>query len=70
MCDKPKSAAGISSPPPAGSRSVCTSANPMPRNAPGQWQHPDAKSDPRNDPYYDHYNCPHCGLHFAVEVAE
>jgi hypothetical protein len=54
----------------AGSRLVCTAASPMPKNAPGRWQHPDAKSDPRNDPYYDHYNCPNCGLHFAVEVAE
>jgi hypothetical protein len=52
------------------SRSICTAASPMPKNAPGRWQHPDAKSDPRNDPYYDHYNCPNCGLHFAVEVAE
>jgi hypothetical protein len=55
----------------AGSCSVCTAGSPMPKNASGRWQHPDAKSDPINDSiYYDHYDCPHCGLHFTVEVAE
>lgn len=61
---------GSPSPARLGSRFVCTAARPMPQNAPGRWQHPDAKSDPRNDPYYDHYSCPNCGLPFAVEVAE
>lgn len=56
--------------PVAGSRSVCTAANPMPLNAPGLWVHPDAKDDGRNDPYYDHYICPHCKTRFHVEVAE
>jgi hypothetical protein len=54
----------------AGSRSICTLENPMPANAPGRWQHPDAASDPGNDPYHDHYTCPHCKLRFSVEVAE
>jgi hypothetical protein len=42
----------------------------MPPGAPGLWLHPDAKDTGYNDPYYDHFVCPHCKLKFKVEVAE
>lgn len=55
------------------SRLTCTATSPMPDPQPPgtQWEHVDAVDDLRvNDPYWDHYVCPHCGLRFAVEVAE
>lgn len=53
-------------------RLTCTAASPMPRPAPTGtlWKHPDAEDRDLNDPYYDHYECPHCGEQFSVEVAE
>lgn len=53
-------------------RLTCTAISPMPQPTPvgDLWEHPDVKDDGLNDPYYDHYVCPHCGLRFAVEVAE
>ena len=50
--------------------SICTKDKPMPMNAPGKWIHPDAISINLEDPYYDHYKCPNCGLYFSIEVSE
>lgn len=51
-------------------RFACSKDWPMPEVHAGQWIHRDAVDDGRNDPYYDHYRCPHCGERFSCEVAE
>jgi hypothetical protein len=51
-------------------RFACTKEHPMPQEHTGLWIHRDAVDDDYNDPYFDHYVCPHCGEHFKCEVAE
>jgi hypothetical protein len=55
-------------------RFICTREQPMRPvhygNSPARWMHPDAKDLGFDDPYRDHYLCPHCGLRFSVEVPE
>lgn len=54
-------------------RQTCTKTNPMPADAKGFWQHPDAlyllDRDTR-DGSYEWYVCPHCGLKFSVTVPD
>lgn len=60
------------------SRYVCTKEQPYtPERAAlfgGRGRHPDAKRTFSEDGYpggdLDHFHCPHCGLHFVVEVAQ
>ncbi len=43
-------------------RQVCTAERPMPKNAPGQWAHLNARIiGETSDGAGDHYGCPHCG---------
>lgn len=51
-------------------RFSCTKESPMPANHTGLWIHRDAKDDGSKDVYFDRYDCPHCGAHFKVEVAD
>jgi len=51
-------------------RYACTKEHPMPTKHTGQWIHRDAKGTAENDPFFDHFLCPHCGEHFSIEVAE
>ena len=51
-------------------RFSCTAEHPMPTPHAGQWIHRDSKSLDYNDPYFDHYTCPHCGETFKCEVAD
>lgn len=56
----------------ADGRLICTSAKPLPLEFQSGYRamHPEAKDDGRNDPYYNHYICPACGMRFSTEVAE
>ena len=51
-------------------RFACTKDFPMPKDHAGLWIHRDADNTNLDDPYYDHYRCPHCGTRFENEVAE
>lgn len=57
-------------------RQVCTKENPMPKDAPGRWQHPDAKEIAEDyskgggvaDGDFVQYECPNCGKKFWEEL--
>ena len=51
-------------------RYVCTADAPWTPNLSKRVVHPDAVSTDSDDPYWDHYRCPNCGLKFSVEVPE
>ena len=51
-------------------RQVCTPEHPYTRDSEDYWIHPEAKDTGYNNPYWDYYYCPVCGLTFKVEVAE
>lgn len=55
----------------ASGRFICTPEHPRPRDIGStRWLHPDAKDTGKDDPYWDHYECPNCKMEFSVEVAE
>lgn len=57
-------------------REVCTRENPMPKNAPGFWAHPDSVFI--EDEYnglcgggdYEYRHCPNCDLKFRVTLPD
>jgi hypothetical protein len=57
-------------------RQICTKKNPMPPNAPGRWEHPDAEEIGEDygpgggvaDGDYIDYKCPNCGIKFKEEL--
>ena len=57
-------------------RQLCTKERPMPKGAPGMWQHSDAKSlyeefnGLSGGGDYERFECPHCGLRFYVELPD
>jgi hypothetical protein len=55
-------------------RYICTKENPWSEDKGTPASHPDAEfTDDTYDDFgggWDHYKCPHCGLHFKVEIAQ
>jgi hypothetical protein len=52
-------------------RNRCTKENPMPKDAPGQWEHEGAKFVRENyDGDIDYYRCVDCGQEWRVDYKE
>lgn len=57
-------------------RKTCSKDNPMPYNATGKWQHPDAElideeyGSLSDGGSYEKYKCPNCGKIFKVSLPD
>lgn len=53
-------------------RQICSKDAPMPAEAPGRWQHPEAREigETYSDGCFAEYQCPHCKRQWTVELPD